>query len=94
MPNDKEEPEENEDDEEEDEDEDEDDEEESDDDEGGDSSKDADETTIADVATDVAEACREAMDGCSSASPDGSKIYLHLEDDTRWLLTIKKRPSR
>jgi len=74
-------------------DEDDDDEDDEDDDEDGDDDEDEedDEMTAEHVARDVTGAIRDALENCVSADYDKRRILLTLDDDTRWVLTVKAR---
>lgn len=62
-----------------------------DDDEDEDSDEDDDEMTAEHVARDVTQAIRDALENHVSADYDKRRILLTLDDDTRWVLTVKAR---
>lgn len=49
------------------------------------------ETTPDEVARDIAAALRDAHEGCASAIAEKKRILLDLDDDSRWLITVKRR---
>ena len=74
-----------------------DDEDEDDDAEDGDEDDDEDEDeeegemTAEKVARDVAIALRDALENQDSVDYDKRRVLLALDDDTRWVLTVKRR---